>query len=65
MTALVRETIGFNKERGDSVNLMNTPFQVDVTPVTEVPPATMMFLRLTQQSQMKSNCSWVRMPAAK
>ena len=37
MTALVRETIGFNKERGDSVNLMNTPFQVDVTPVTEVP----------------------------
>ncbi len=37
MTALVRETIGFNKERGDSVNLMNAPFQVDVTPVTEVP----------------------------
>ena len=28
MTALVRETIGFNRERGDSVNLMNTPFQV-------------------------------------
>ena len=26
MTGLVRETIGFNKERGDSVNLMNTPF---------------------------------------
>lgn len=34
MTALVRETIGFNKERGDSVNLMNTPFQVDATPRT-------------------------------
>ena len=29
MTALVRETIGFNKDRGDSVNLMNAPFQVD------------------------------------
>ena len=28
MTALVRETIGFNKERGDSVNLMNAPFAV-------------------------------------
>ena len=27
MTALVRESIGFNPERGDSVNLMNTPFQ--------------------------------------
>lgn len=37
MTALVRETIGFNKERGDSVNLMNTPFQVDVTPANDVP----------------------------
>ncbi|HEY9207991.1 MAG TPA: flagellar M-ring protein FliF C-terminal domain-containing protein, partial [Acidovorax sp.] len=37
MTALVRETIGFNKERGDSVNLMNTPFQVDATSVAEVP----------------------------
>ena len=37
MTALVRETIGFNRERGDSVNLMNTPFQVDVTPNTELP----------------------------
>ncbi len=29
MTALVRETIGFNKERGDSVNLMNAPFAVE------------------------------------
>ena len=37
MTALVRETIGFNRERGDSVNLMNTQFQTDVTPVAEVP----------------------------
>ena len=37
MTALVRETIGFNRERGDSVNLMNTPFQVAVVANTEVP----------------------------
>lgn len=29
MTALVRETIGFNKDRGDSVNLMNAPFAVE------------------------------------
>jgi len=31
MTALVRETIGFSKDRGDSVNLMNAPFLVDAT----------------------------------
>lgn len=37
MTGLVRETIGFNRERGDSVNLMNTPFQVTATPATETP----------------------------
>lgn len=37
MTALVRETIGFNRDRGDSVNLMNTPFREDVTPTAEVP----------------------------
>ncbi len=35
MTALVRETIGFNRERGDSVNLMNTPFQVTAAPTTD------------------------------
>ena len=29
MTALVRETIGFSKERGDSVKLMNAPFLVE------------------------------------
>ncbi|KQP13782.1 flagellar basal-body MS-ring/collar protein FliF [Pseudorhodoferax sp. Leaf267] len=29
MTALVRETIGFNQERGDSVNLMNAVFVQD------------------------------------
>ncbi len=37
MTALVRETIGFNRERGDSVNLMNTPFQVTAVPTTDTP----------------------------
>ena len=29
MTALVRETIGFSQDRGDSVNLMNAPFVID------------------------------------
>lgn len=37
MTALVRETIGFSKERGDSVNVMNTPFQLDVASNEDLP----------------------------
>ncbi|MBP6853737.1 MAG: flagellar M-ring protein FliF [Rhodoferax sp.] len=37
VTALVRETIGFNKDRGDSVNLMNTPFAIEKQTVTDVP----------------------------
>ncbi|WP_142083357.1 flagellar basal-body MS-ring/collar protein FliF [Acidovorax temperans] len=37
MTGLVRETIGFNKERGDSVNLMNTPFLTSEIPAAAVP----------------------------
>lgn len=37
MKALVRETIGFNSERGDSVNIMNTPFQVEAASSTDVP----------------------------
>ena len=37
MTALVRETIGFNKERGDSVNLMNAPFLAETSVQAELP----------------------------
>jgi flagellar M-ring protein FliF len=37
MTALVRETIGFNKDRGDSVNLMNAPFAMEKVVVAEQP----------------------------
>ena len=37
MTALVRETIGFSKDRGDSVNIMNAPFTLEKTVVTELP----------------------------
>ena len=36
MTALVRETIGFNKERGDSVNLMNAPFTIEKQAIAEL-----------------------------
>lgn len=37
MTALVRDTIGFNKDRGDSVNLMNAQFLTDRTEAAELP----------------------------
>jgi flagellar M-ring protein FliF len=37
MTALVRETIGFNKDRGDSVNLMNAPFAPETAVVSTLP----------------------------
>jgi flagellar M-ring protein FliF len=35
MTALVRETIGFSQERGDSVNVVNAVFNVTKAPETE------------------------------
>ncbi|MCA3239630.1 MAG: flagellar basal-body MS-ring/collar protein FliF [Curvibacter sp.] len=37
MTALVRETIGFSQERGDSVNLMNAPFAQEKIEVPDIP----------------------------
>ncbi|MBA3591317.1 flagellar basal-body MS-ring/collar protein FliF [Methylibium sp.] len=36
LTALVKETVGFNAERGDSVKLINAPFRVEA-PIAEVP----------------------------
>jgi flagellar M-ring protein FliF len=32
LTALVQEAIGFSKERGDSVKLINAPFKIDAIP---------------------------------
>ncbi|MDO8284767.1 MAG: flagellar basal-body MS-ring/collar protein FliF [Rhodoferax sp.] len=37
MTALVRETIGFSKERGDSVNLVNAAFASEKVAIVDVP----------------------------
>ncbi len=37
LTALVRESIGFNKERGDSVKVINAPFKVEPVARVEVP----------------------------
>jgi flagellar M-ring protein FliF len=38
ITALVQEAMGFNKDRGDSVKVINAPFQVDKLPPAEVLP---------------------------
>lgn len=37
MTALVREAVGFNKDRGDSVNLMNAAFAPEKVDTNELP----------------------------
>jgi flagellar M-ring protein FliF len=37
MTALVRETIGYSQDRGDSVNLMNAPFTKELVVEPDVP----------------------------
>ncbi|HSW04647.1 flagellar basal-body MS-ring/collar protein FliF [Aquabacterium sp.] len=38
LTSLVRESIGFNKDRGDSVKVVNIPFRVEAAPkIDEVP----------------------------
>jgi flagellar biosynthesis/type III secretory pathway M-ring protein FliF/YscJ len=38
LTALVRESIGFNKDRGDSVKLINAPFRTEAMPKVEAQP---------------------------
>ncbi|MDP1693160.1 MAG: flagellar basal-body MS-ring/collar protein FliF [Burkholderiaceae bacterium] len=38
LTALVQESIGFTKERGDSVKLINAPFRVEAAPKVETLP---------------------------
>lgn len=60
MTALVRETIGFNRERGDSVNLMNTPFQVTAVPTTDIPLWKQPWCGLGQNLRLASGCCSVR-----
>ncbi len=37
LTALVRESIGFNKDRGDSVKVINAPFKVETVTNIELP----------------------------
>jgi flagellar M-ring protein FliF len=37
LTALVQESVGFNKERGDSVRVVNAPFKVETVEKFELP----------------------------
>lgn len=37
LTALVRESIGFNKERGDSVKVINAPFKIEPVVTVDTP----------------------------
>lgn len=53
MTALVRETIGFSKDRGDSVNLMNAPFAPEKTVVNDVP-----FWRQAEFQDLVRSSAW-------
>lgn len=53
MTALVRETIGFNQERGDSVNLMNAPFAIQQAPQTDLP-----VWRQPEMLELARNLAW-------
>jgi flagellar M-ring protein FliF len=54
MTALVRETIGFNKDRGDSVNVVNAVFNV-AKPVEEVPVA---WWKLPENMELARSLAW-------
>ena len=53
MTALVRESIGFSKDRGDSVNLMNTPFRVEAPLVDDTP-----LWKQPQTLEMAKSLAW-------
>ncbi|QCB46821.1 flagellar basal-body MS-ring/collar protein FliF [Hydrogenophaga sp. PAMC20947] len=54
MTALVRETIGFSKDRGDSVNVVNAVFNVS-KPIAEEPVAWWL---LPDNQELARSLSW-------
>lgn len=54
MTALVRETIGFNRDRGDSVNVVNAVFNIS-KPVEQTPVAWWM---QAQNQELAGQLAW-------
>ena len=57
LDALVRESIGFNKERGDSVKVINAPFRIE-------PPASKLELPMWKQPEVIDLLRAVAVPAA-
>lgn len=53
MTALVRETVGFSKERGDSVNVVNAPFAISKPEILDIP-----FWRQPEVLDMVRSFAW-------
>jgi flagellar M-ring protein FliF len=53
MTALVREAIGFNKDRGDSVNLMNAAFTI-----TKVEPVNVPIWKQPENVELARSFAW-------
>ena len=53
MTALVRETVGFNQERGDSVNLLNAPFAKEKISTPDIP-----FWKQGEVQEMVRSLAW-------
>ena len=59
INTLVREAIGFNKERGDSVNVVNAPFNVvQAKPVAELP----LWRQPETLDMARSLAPWAAMP---
>ncbi|WP_372656885.1 flagellar basal-body MS-ring/collar protein FliF [Hydrogenophaga sp.] len=55
MTALVRETIGFSQDRGDSVNVVHAPFNVEKTAEELAPPV---WWQQTENQELARSLAW-------
>jgi flagellar M-ring protein FliF len=53
LTALVRETVGFNKERGDSINLLNAAFATEKIEKVDIP-----FWRQPEVMELARSLAW-------
>ena len=63
ITALVRESIGFKQDRGDSVKVINAPFRVEAIPNVETPwwkqPETLDLLRAVALPLALAAVAWL------
>ena len=59
INALVREAIGFNKDRGDSVNVVNAPFS---TPLAQPAPEPVFWRQPETLALARSLAPWLALP---